>query len=404
MGQDFVPTSRRRMDSLALAPIQRIHCPTQSQAETDPLDKLKPDATGFSLLIEGFYSPNSVTRQTECFQELRKRAAAMGCKQIFYKPKGFAAFRKEWAEEESHRPRIRLRQLPGPASPSVAKGSELSLPPLQEFAVSGALYRSLRRRAAQSGAAQLPTVGSVVIQSQRDSFSAPNVVGMIRGNSRPDEYILLSAHLDHLGVVDGQVFQGADDNGSGSAVLLSVARALAQLARQNIHPDRSIVIVWFSGEENGLLGSRWMAGTLADSLGIASGQVYANLNMDMLGRNDEEHGTDDPYLYVVHHHENQSIRPFTEQVNTLCSDLKLDFSYSRADDPERLFMRSDHFAFHQLGIPAFFLFSGLHKDYHKTTDTADKISVSRLARNAGFVLNLAWQLAQRPGRLDIVEP
>jgi hypothetical protein len=107
---------------------------------------------------------------------------------------------------------------------------------------------------------------------------------------------------------------------------------------------------------------------------------------------------------VVHHHENQSIRPFTEQVNTLCSDLKLDFSYSRADDPERLFMRSDHFAFHQLGIPAFFLFSGLHKDYHKTTDTADKISVSRLARNAGFVLNLAWQLAQRPGRLDIVEP
>jgi Zn-dependent M28 family amino/carboxypeptidase len=147
-----------------------------------------------------------------------------------------------------------------------------------------------------------------------------------------------------------------------------------------------------------------MASTLADSLEIRSDQVFANINMDMLGRHDQVHGPDEPYLYVVHHHENQSIRPFTEQVNTLCGDLQLDFSYSRADDPERLFMRSDHYAFHQLGIPAFFLFSGLHEDYHKPTDTADKISVARLARNAGFVLNLAWQLAQRPERLDPVEP
>jgi len=404
MGRDFVPTSRRRLDNMTLAPIHRIQCAFQSRADKDPLEGLIPGTNGFSLLMEGRYSPNSLTQQIECFQDLRKRASAMGCSQIFYRPKGFTAFQKQWAEEESHRPRIRLREMPGATNPNSKKSGGVPAAPMQEFAVSGALYRSLLRQATKTGAAKPSDVGSVVIHNQIDSFSAPNVVGMIRGKSRPNEYILLSAHLDHLGLVDGQVYQGADDNGSGSAVLLSVARALAQLARQNIHPDRSIVIVWFSGEENGLLGSRWMASTLADSLGIKSGQVFANLNMDMLGRHDEEHESEEPYLYVVHHHENTSIGPFAEQVNKLCGQLKLDFRYSRADDPERLFMRSDHYAFHQLGIPAFFLFSGLHEDYHKPTDTAEKISLSRLTRNAGYVLNLAWQMAQRPGRLDLVEP
>ncbi|MFZ9938657.1 MAG: M28 family metallopeptidase [Bacteroidia bacterium] len=337
-------------------------------------------------------------------QDTTNIAIAMGDKQLFYCPARFGALKKQWAEEERHRPRIRLLEAKRESVSSNPSGSKVSAPKMQEYAVSRALYRSIKKKAASLDQATGPNSVSVVIQSKRDTFSAPNVVGMIRGKSRPNEYIFLTAHLDHLGVVDGQIHPGADDNGSGSAVLLSVARALSQLSTQQIHPERSIVLVWFSGEENGLLGSRWMANTLADSLEIRSDQVFANINMDMLGRHDQVHGPDEPYLYVVHHHENQSIRPFTEQVNTLCGDLQLDFSYSRADDPERLFMRSDHYAFHQLGIPAFFLFSGLHEDYHKPTDTADKISVARLARNAGFVLNLAWQLAQRPERLDPVEP
>lgn len=404
MGPDFVPTARRRLDSLALAPTYRIKCASNPSDGGDPFSGITIGPQGFSILIEGRYPFNAVSSQTQCALDLRKKVSAMGCKQVFYRPTRFTTFRKQWEEDEGHRPRIRLLEATRPAATTSGKVSNSPPGPIQEYAVSGPLYRSIRSHAARVGTVTGATSGSIVIHSQRDSFTAPNVVGMIRGKTRPDEYVFLTAHLDHLGVVDGTVYAGADDNGSGSTVLLSVARALSQLARQNIHPDRSIVLVWFSGEENGLLGSRWMTSTLTDSMGIGGGQVFANINMDMLGRHDAAHGPDDPYLYVVHHHENQSIRPFTEQVNTLCGDLKLDYSYSRADDPERLFMRSDHYAFHQLGIPAFFLFSGLHEDYHKPTDTADKISVPRLTRNAGFVLNLAWQIAQRNERLNPVEP
>lgn len=403
LGADFVPVSRRRQDTITLAPIYRIQCPKES-SKNNPLTSIKPASLGFSLLLEDRPSLNSIADPDACYQDLRKKAIATGVKQMFYSPSRFNELKERWAEEERHRPRIRLVELPPASGPSEPRVGTTAASGLQEYAVSRALFRSIKKHAATVDQVAKPNMGSVIIQNERDSFFAPNVVGMIRGKSRPDEYIILSAHLDHLGLVDGQVHPGADDNGSGSTVLLSVARALALLGSQNIQPDRSIVLVWFSGEENGLLGSRWMARTLADSLGIRSDQVFANINMDMLGRNDGAHGPDEPYLYVVHHHKNQSIRPFTERVNTLCHDLKLDYSYSRADDPERLFMRSDHYAFHQLGIPAFFLFSGLHEDYHKPSDTADKISITRLARNAGFVLNLAWQLAQRSERLDPVEP
>lgn len=404
MGQDFVPTARRRTDTTILAPIYRVQSPSSTEEGKDPLSEITAGQTGFSLLLEDKISLKSSAAPTEYLQQLRKKAASMGCRQICFRPAGFAAFQKQWAEDERHRPRIRLMEKPVSPSSTSPKAGQGVTAPMQEYAVSAALFRSIRRHASKPGAAPNPQTAQVVIHNHRDSFSAPNVVGMMRGKSRPEEYIFLTAHLDHLGIVDGKVYPGADDNGSGSAVLLSVARALSQLARQNLHPDRSIVLIWFSGEENGLLGSRWMAITLADSLGIRSDQVFANINMDMLGRNDGAHEPEDPYLYVVHHHENESIRPFTEQVNTLCSGLKLDYSYSRADDPERLFTRSDHYAFHLLGIPAFFLFSGLHDDYHQPTDTADKISVPRLARNAGFVLNLAWQLAQRSDRLNATKP
>jgi len=413
MGRDFMPVSRRRADSVRIAPVYRMDCNTDLEKWSASRSGRASGTGPFAVIYEGRLRGRGDDSQTECWFEFLKKVRALGCVQVFYKPTRFSAFKRDWQSEEAHRVRVRLREGQAVQSSPMGKTpvqpsqpSQPAQPPqpmMQEYAVNAALYRSIRQRSADFDAAEVNPGGDLVIRSRRDSFNAPNVVGLIRGKSRPDEYVFLTAHLDHLGVTDGTVYPGADDNGSGSAVLLSVARALSQLSRQNIQPDRSIVLIWFSGEENGLLGSRWMASTLTDSMGIGSGQVFANINMDMLGRSDEEHSPEDPYLYVVHHENNPSIRQFTEQVNSFCGGMKLDYRYSRSDDPERLFTRSDHYAFHQLGIPSFFLFSGLHADYHKPTDTADKISWPRLTRNAGFVLNLAWQMAQRNERLSPVE-
>ncbi len=229
---------------------------------------------------------------------------------------------------------------------------------------------------------------------ERD-FEAPNVAAFIRGTDPNNEWILVTAHLDHLGEHHGKVFQGADDNGSGSAALLSLARQLAEWRDMGMQPHRNIALVWFSGEENGLLGSRYFS----QNMPMSTDLVVTNINVDMIGRFDEKHDTTSKYLYLIGADRiSQELHDIGEAVNARCCNLELDYTYNDPKDPNRYYFRSDHYNFAKLGIPSVFYFSGVHADYHKETDTIEKINFPRMAYITEYLLYATWELANRSNR------
>lgn len=241
----------------------------------------------------------------------------------------------------------------------------------------------------QSKAAQL----ALQIDRKSELFQAPNVAAFLPGESEANEWLIVSAHLDHLGTHHGKVFQGADDNGSGSAALLSLARQMAAWRDAGLTTRRNVVLVWFSGEENGLLGSRYFA----DHLPMPVEQVIANVNVDMIGRFDDRHDdTTSRYIYVIGADRiSQDLHDWHEAVNERCCKLELDYTFNAADDPNRYYFRSDHYNFAKKGIPSMFYFSGVHADYHKEGDTVDKINFGRMAYITELILYNCWNLANQ---------
>jgi len=238
--------------------------------------------------------------------------------------------------------------------------------------------------------------GSMQIDQYVRLFDAPNVMGYIRGEEQSEQFVLLSAHLDHLGEHDGEIYYGADDNGSGSAALLSIAREISRWSQEGIRPRRSIAIVWFSGEENGLLGSKW----LANHAPMASDMITTNINVDMIGRSDSRHKAGQKYIYVIGADRiSQDLHDVGEKVNEQCCKLELDYAYNDPKDPNRYYYRSDHYNFAKLGIPSVFFFSGVHEDYHRPTDTMDKIDFDRMLYLTEYILYTGWELANRYERL-----
>ncbi|MFN3530166.1 MAG: M28 family peptidase [Bacteroidia bacterium] len=238
----------------------------------------------------------------------------------------------------------------------------------------------------------------LVVEVRHRRMEVPNVAGMVRGEQLPEEYVILSAHLDHLGVHDGKLHPGADDNGSGSAALLSIARQYSEWQMQGIRPQRSIIFLWLSGEEIGLLGSKWF--TSNDNFPLES--IMSNLNIDMIGRHDNKHKAEDNYLYLIGADRiSKDLHDLAELINQQCCEIDLDLTYNDPKDPNRYYYRSDHYNFAKHGIPSVFFFSGVHDDYHQPGDTLDKIDFDRLKRNTEYILHLSWELASRSARLRI---
>ncbi len=220
-----------------------------------------------------------------------------------------------------------------------------------------------------------------------DTLIAWNVLAYRPGAVYPGEHVILSAHYDHLGVnSQGQVYNGADDNGSGTVVLLEAARVLSLLPP----PKRSIVFFHTGAEEKGLIGAFRF---VRDSL-LPVDSIVAVLNVDMLGRTDTLHRPGENYLYAIGPaYTTPRLREIHEAVNALCCGWQFDYRYDDKNHPERLFYRSDHYAFAQKGVPAVFYFGGLHADYHQTTDDIEKIEPERLRRAAILLAALAWTMA-----------
>lgn len=236
-----------------------------------------------------------------------------------------------------------------------------------------------------------------------------NVVGVAEGTDPrlKETYVAFGAHYDHVGYAEGEVldgrrvgavgrvtsgtvedrvWNGADDDGSGSVTLMAIAKAFALGPK----PKRSMIFVWHAGEERGLWGSRHFA----DYSPIPIGHIVAQINMDMVGRNRNDSPDEANTLYVV-----GSDRISTELHNvtidanaSLATPLKLDFSMNDPADLEQIYYRSDHYSYAAKGIPIVFLFTGLHADYHANTDSADKINYEKMARIGQFVHEIGMRV------------
>lgn len=226
---------------------------------------------------------------------------------------------------------------------------------------------------------------TLVAAAERDEAQVPNVVALLPGSDPAlrDEYVLLTAHFDHVGVgepdADGDsIYNGADDDASGTALVLEVAEAFASLPEP---PARSIVFLLVSGEEKGLLGSRWWA----ENPTVPIGDVVANVNMDMVGRNA-------PDTVVAIGQEYTSLGPLAHRIAREYPALGLTI----AQDPnpaEQAFFRSDHVAFMRKDVPAIFLTTWLHDDYHQPSDEVDAIDADKLARVGRLVFLMAHEAA-----------
>ncbi|MBK8727368.1 MAG: M20/M25/M40 family metallo-hydrolase [Holophagaceae bacterium] len=213
-------------------------------------------------------------------------------------------------------------------------------------------------------------------KSSVEDIPASNVMGLLPGSDPAlrDEIIVLSAHHDHVGFEGGELHPGADDNASGTSVLMEVARLL-----KGTRPRRSILFLSVSGEEIGLFGSQ----AFAAAPPVELDRVKADLNIDMVGRNSPGE------LSVTPARIEGAVSALTERARNLANAHGLRLT----DEADTYWTRSDHYTFFKQGIPAIFFFGGMHKDYHKPTDTPDKISFEKLVRVAAFVRDLALATA-----------
>lgn len=226
-----------------------------------------------------------------------------------------------------------------------------------------------------------------------------NVAAIIKGSKFPEEYIVISSHLDHIGIKNGEINNGADDDGSGTVALLEIAEAFKMAADVGQGPKRSLIFLHVTGEEKGLLGSSYYANNPLYPLA----QTMTNLNVDMIGRTDPKREDKDPnYIYLIGADRlSQDLHDISEATNTKYTQFKLDYTFNEEKDPNRFYYRSDHFNFAKNNIPVIFYFSGTHEDYHKPGDTPDKIMYDLLAKRTQLIFYTAWELANRTDKIRL---
>ena len=214
-----------------------------------------------------------------------------------------------------------------------------------------------------------------------NSIDSYNVLGYIEGSDKANELLVITSHLDHIGVeADGQINNGADDDGSGTVAMMEIAEAFIMAKEDGNGPRRSVLFLHVSAEEKGLLGSKYYT----DNPIYPLTNTVANLNIDMIGRVDSLHIEKPDYIYLIGSDIlSQDLHDVSEKANQDFVGLTIDYRYN---DPttlvyefgrwreNRYYYRSDHYHFIKNNVPAIFYFNGTHKDYHAPTDTVEKIN------------------------------
>ena len=234
-----------------------------------------------------------------------------------------------------------------------------------------------------------------------DIKDSENVIAYIKGSEKPDEVIIISAHLDHIGVnTNGDINNGADDDGSGTVAILEIAEAFKAAEKDGNGPKRTIVFLHVTGEELGLFGSRYYADVKPV---FPLKNTVVNLNIDMIGRVDPKHEESGKnYLYLIGSDKlSKELHDVSEDINKKYFNLEFDYTYNDDNDPNRFYYRSDHYNFAKNNIPVIFYFNGTHDDYHKPSDTPDKINYAFLETRTKLIFHTAWELANRDERVKL---
>ncbi|MDF1516750.1 MAG: M28 family metallopeptidase [Lutibacter sp.] len=226
-----------------------------------------------------------------------------------------------------------------------------------------------------------------------------NVVAFIKGSLYPDEILVVSAHYDHLGMdKEGGIYNGADDDGSGTVAVMAIAEAFQNAVEEGNGPKRSILFLHITGEEKGLLGSKYYVNFPIFPLK----NTVSNLNIDMIGRSDEANEKDPNYIYLIGSDKlSTELHNLSEEMNNKFTKLKLDYTYNLDSDPNRFYYRSDHYSFAKNNIPVIFYFNGTHENYHRISDTPDKINYELLAKRTQLVFYTAWEIANKENRIKV---
>ncbi|MDQ1728201.1 MAG: hypothetical protein QOD33_326 [Pyrinomonadaceae bacterium] len=247
---------------------------------------------------------------------------------------------------------------------------------------------------------------SLVVKVKSDAAATQNVVAVLEGSDPvlKNEYVAIGAHYDHVGIgipVNGDaIYNGADDDGSGTTAVLAIAEALA---KAGVRPKRSVLFVWHTGEEKGLWGSRYFT----DNPTVPLNSVVTQINIDMIGRskapgdtnprNRELSGPNEIYV-IGSKMMSTELGELTESVNKQYLNLTYDYRFDNPSDPNRFFFRSDHYNYARKGIPVVFFFDGEHEDYHRPGDSVDKIDFQKMEKVARTIYLTLWEVASRPAR------
>ncbi|HKE30512.1 MAG TPA: M28 family peptidase [Candidatus Angelobacter sp.] len=355
------------------------------------------DVKGKIVLIIGGMGPDPRTPRSESGERAAASHGAVGVLQI--PSQRFAEFMKMPVFKD----RFAARETVRLAKQTDARIPALVLTPALADKLLSSIGLSLKevQEAENDHKALSPKVtnasASMTVAFHQRPFTTQNVVGKLDGTD-PElkkEYVIISAHYDHLEANEkGEIYPGADDDGSGTTSVLAIAHAMA-LDR----PKRSILVIFHAGEELGLLGSEYNT-DYAPAVPLEN--VLADLNIDMIGRSkppgDEErldaHLSDANTIYLVGSNRlSKELHKISEDTNSQYQKLKLDYYYNDPSNPERIYYRSDHWNYAKHGIPVIFYFDGIHVDYHKPTDTVDKIDFNKMTSVARLVFETGWRLA-----------
>ncbi len=244
-------------------------------------------------------------------------------------------------------------------------------------------------------------ISEVVLYAAKKTIQleSSNVIALLPGTEKKEEYVFITSHYDHLGKRGSVIYYGADDDGSGTTGVLQMAEAFAAAAKKGDRPKRNIVFMAVSGEEKGLWGSDYYSEHPIYPLDKTS----VDLNTDMIGRVDTERKTADSlnYIYVIGHDKLSSELPIiNESVNNQYTKLVLDYKYDDPADRNQIYYRSDHYNFAKKGVPVLFFYDGmLQADYHKPTDTVEKINFELMEKRTKLIFHTAWIMANQENML-----
>ena len=256
-------------------------------------------------------------------------------------------------------------------------------------------------RKAHKPARTIPCGFAAKYVSGQEYLQGENILGYVEGTDKKDELVVITAHYDHIGMDKGDVYNGADDDGSGTVAVMEMAQAFAQAKSEGHGPRRSMLFMPVSGEEKGLLGSEWYSEHPVFPLE----STVANLNIDMIGRTDSAHTNALPFVYIIGSDRLSSeLHGINVRANETYTKLELDNRFNDENDPNRFYFRSDHYNFAKHGIPVIFYFNGVHEDYHQPGDEVQKIRFDLLEQRARLVFHTAWELANREKRIVVDKP